>query len=149
MDGWNWAITFMGGGSLAGIALLISAVKDRKKIKAEAADRNLKSPAELDQLEATTRGIEIDNILKVNAAIAEGYAATQKELGGLREDVGAARRETGEVRERLGTLERIVREAHEFITHMLDLFEEHAPGVRVGKLPYGYRRPRRDEGKKE
>lgn len=149
MEKWNWALTFLSGGSLAAIVAGISVLINRRNVKSEAAARDLKTPAEVDQLMANTRSVEIDNILKVNEAIAAGYAATQAELGKLRTDVAASRNETNGVKDRLGVLERIVREAHEFITHMLDLFEQHAPGVRVGSLPYGYKRPKKEDTLKE
>lgn len=141
MDGFNWALTFLGGGSLLALVSLYTAVVNRRNVKSEAQARDLKSPAELDQIMATTRSIEVQTVLNVNAALVKENDGLRERLDEIDEWKGGWEKELRELRLTLSAVQRGLAAAHSYITSLLQIIERYAPHVTIPDYPEGYVRP--------
>lgn len=134
------ATVVLGGGVLGGLATLIKSLSERRQIKAAAAERNIKSPAELGGLLASGSETLVGMALELaKAAKLESEAATAK--------AEAAEANAGQLRERMSQVEqqqRMDRESHDLelsrmqaalarasrhVARLLAYIEEHIPGA--------------------
>lgn len=140
------------GGGLAGtLATLAKIWFDRKKLKQEASDRNLRTPAEVDSLVATTADTLVGSALELNAAL-RTYNQTLQEnntaLIGRLENVEREVANQGEQfqaeRRRTASMESALIQAYSWITQALEILEQHLPHVQIPTVPHGYRPPTRE-----
>lgn len=129
----------LGGGSLASVVALIGILVNRRNVKSEAKARNLKTPAEVDNLNATVHRANIDSVLAVNAEL----RGDNKDLRERLDAVEEKQREQGTAQAELSALvdmlQRGLASAYAYITTLLKIIEEHLPHVDIPTPPKGYK----------
>jgi len=135
----------MGGGTLAALATFAGVLVNRRNVKSEAKARDLKTPAEVDNLVATVHRANIDSVLTVNAEL----RSDNKELRDRLDIVEAKQTEQGKAQAELGALvdmlQRGLASAYAYITTLLKIIEDHLPHVEIPTPPKGYKpTPERD-----
>lgn len=129
----------MGGGTLAAIVTLVGTLINRRNVKSEAKARDLKTPAEVDNLVATVHRANIDSVLTVNAEL----RGDNKELRARLDLVEERQREQGKAQAELGALvdmlQRGLASAYAYITTLLKIIEDHLPHVEIPTPPKGYK----------
>lgn len=129
----------LGGGSLASVVALIGILVNRRNVKSEAKARNLKTPAEVDNLNATVHRANIDSVLLVNSEL----RSDNKELRERLDAVEEKQREQGTAQAELSALvdmlQRGLASAYAYITTLLKIIEEHLPHVDIPTPPKGYK----------
>lgn len=144
----QWEIvTFISGLVLAAAAGLRELV-NRRKVKAEAAALDAKTPAEVDVLVATREGQEFTRMIQLNEALVgdntrlradnERLTGRLDTLDGTVQEVVAAQRKSDR---RTSRLEGWLTAAHQHIAEFQRWGEKHAPGVKQPEPPAGYRPP--------
>ncbi|XAZ30684.1 hypothetical protein AAHB34_16185 [Paenarthrobacter ureafaciens] len=129
----------LGGGTLAALVTLVGTMINRRNVKSEAKARDLKSPAEVDNLVATTHRANLDSVLTVNAEL----RSDNKELRERLDKVEARQQEHGnaqaELRALVDMLQRGLASAYAYITTLLKIIEDHLPHIEIPTPPKGYK----------
>jgi hypothetical protein len=129
----------LGGGTLAALVTLVGTLVNRRNVKSEAKARDLKSPAEVDNLVATTHRANLDSVLTVNAEL----RSDNKELRERLDKVEARQQEQGRAQAELGALvdmlQRGLASAYAYITTLLKIIEDHLPHIEIPTPPKGYK----------
>lgn len=129
----------LGAGTLGALVTLVGTLINRRNVKSEAQARDLKTPAEVDNLVATVHRANIDSVLTVNAELRGDNKWLRDRLDAVEEK----QREQGKAQEELGglveMLQRGLASAHAYITTLLEIIREHAPHVTLPAPPKGYK----------
>lgn len=132
----SWVLA---GGALTAAASVVGMLINRRNVKSEANARDLKSPAEVDNLVATTHRANLESVLAVNAELRADNEGLRERL----DKVETKQTEMGQVQTELGDLVNILQRglasAYAYITTLLQLIEEHMPHIVVPPAPKGYR----------
>lgn len=135
----DWIPLIMGGGTLGTVVTLVGILVNRRNVKSEAKARNLKTPAEVDNLNATVHRANIDSVLLVNSEL----RSDNKELRERLDAVEEKQREQGTAQAELSALvdmlQRGLASAYAYITTLLKIIEEHLPHVDIPTPPKGYK----------
>ncbi|UXM92571.1 hypothetical protein [Paenarthrobacter sp. JL.01a] len=129
----------LGGGTLGAIVALVGSLINRRNVKSEAQARDLKTPAEVDNLVATTHRANLDAVLAVNATLLANNGKLQERLAAVEEtqkDQGRAQAELGAL---VDMLQRGLASAYAYITTLLKIIEDHLPHVEIPTPPKGYK----------
>lgn len=136
----------LGAGALGTLATVVGMFINRRNTKSEADARDLKSPAEVDNLVATTHRANLESALAMNAELRGDNKQLREDNDGLRvrlENVEAKQTAQGEeqqeMRDLVTILQRGLASAYAYITTLLQLIEEHLPNVTIPTPPKGYR----------
>ena len=129
----------LGAGTLGAIVTLVGTLINRRNVKSEAKARDLKTPAEVDNLVATVHRANIDSVLTVNTEL----RADNKELRERLDKVEKKQTEQGKAQDELGALvdmlQRGLASAYAYITTLLKIIEDHLPHVEIPAPPHGYK----------
>lgn len=129
----------LGAGTLGAIVTLIGTLINRRNVKSEAEARDLKTPAEVDNLVATVHRANLDSVLTVNAEL----RGDNKELRDRLDAVERKQIEQGKAQAELGALvdmlQRGLASAYAYITTLLKIIEDHLPHVEIPSPPHGYK----------
>ena len=135
----DWLQWILGAGTLGTVVTLVGTLVNRRNVKSEAKARDLKSPAEVDNLVATTHRANLDSVLTVNAEL----RSDNKELRERLDKVEARQQEQGKAQAELGALvdmlQRGLASAYAYITTLLKIIEDHLPHVEIPTPPKGYK----------
>lgn len=135
----EWLQWILGAGTLGAAVTLVSTLINRRNVKSEAKARDLKSPAEVDNLVATTHRANLDSVLTVNAEL----RSDNKELRERLDKVEARQQEQGRAQAELGALvdmlQRGLASAYAYITTLLKIIEDHLPHIDIPTPPKGYK----------
>lgn len=135
----EWLQWILGAGTLGAAVTLVSTLINRRNVKSEAKARDLKSPAEVDNLVATTHRANLDSVLTVNAEL----RSDNKELRERLDKVEARQQEQGRAQAELGALvdmlQRGLASAYAYITTLLKIIEDHLPHIEIPTPPKGYK----------
>lgn len=129
----------LGGGTLGAVVALVGSLINRRNVKSEAQARDLKTPAEVDNLVATTHRANLDAVLAVNATLLANNGKLQERLAAVEEtqkDQGRAQAELGAL---VDMLQRGLASAYAYITTLLKIIEDHLPHVEIPTPPKGYK----------
>ena len=137
---------FLGAGALGTLVSIVGMLINRRNTKSEANARDLKNPAEVDNLVATTHRANLESVLTVNKELREDNKQLRDDNEGLRgrlERVEETQRTQGdeqaELRDLVQILQRGLASAYAYITTLLQLIEEHLPNITIPTPPKGYR----------
>ena len=133
------ATLLLGGGGLATIATFVGMLINRRNVKSEAAARDLKSPAEVDNLVATTHRANLDAVLAVNETLLENNGKLQERLEMVEQKQATQGTRQAEMAENMTLLQRGLASAYAYITTLLKIIEEHLPHLIIPNPPHGYR----------
>ncbi|GLU58563.1 hypothetical protein [Paenarthrobacter ureafaciens] len=135
----DWLQWILGAGTLGAAVTLVGTLINRRNVKSEAKARDLKSPAEVDNLVATTHRANLDSVLTVNAEL----RSDNKELRERLDKVEARQQEQGRAQAELGALvdmlQRGLASAYAYITTLLKIIEDHLPHIDIPTPPKGYK----------
>ncbi|MFS2090550.1 hypothetical protein [Paenarthrobacter nicotinovorans] len=129
----------LSAGTLGAIATVVGVLVNRRNVKSEAKARDLKTPAEVDNLVATTHRANLDAVLAVNATLLANNGKLQERLTAVEEtqkDQGRAQAELGAL---VDMLQRGLASAYAYITTLLKIIEDHLPHVEIPTPPKGYK----------
>lgn len=129
----------LSAGALGTVASIIGMLINRRNTKSEASARDLKSPAEVDNLVAVTHRANLESVLTVNAELRSDNAGLRERLDKVEKaqtEMGAAQTELGDL---VNILQRGLASAYAYITTLLQMIEEHLPNVTIPAPPTGYR----------
>ncbi|WP_159702503.1 hypothetical protein [Arthrobacter sp. 18067] len=129
----------LGGGTITALVAGAGILVNRRNVKSEAKARDLKSPAEVDNLVATTHRSNLESVLTVNAEL----RSDNKELRDRLDKVEEKQQEQGKAQAELGALvdmlQRGLASAYAYITTLLKIIEDHLPHVEIPTPPKGYK----------
>lgn len=135
----EWPQLILGGGSIAALVGFVGVMINRRNVKSEAKARDLKTPAEVDNLVATVHRANIDSVLTVNTEL----RADNKELRDRLDKVEKKQADQGKAQDELGALvdmlQRGLASAYAYITTLLKIIEDHLPHVDIPTPPKGYK----------
>lgn len=129
----------LGGGTAAAIVTLIATLINRRNVKSEAQARDLKTPAEVDNLVATTHRANLDAVLAVNATLLANNGKLQERLSAVEETQKSQGRAQAELGALVDMLQRGLASAYAYITTLLKIIEDHLPHVEIPTPPKGYK----------
>lgn len=136
----------LGGGTITALVAFAGILVNRRNVKSEAKARDLKSPAEVDNLVATTHRSNLESVLTVNSEL----RSDNKELRERLDKVEEKQQEQGKAQAELGALvdmlQRGLASAYAYITTLLKIIEDHLPHVEIPTPPKGYKPTTEDEG---
>lgn len=131
---------------LAAVGVAWKEWSNRRKLKAEAKSLDLKTPAEVDNLNATTHTAEFNRILGFNEQILKNNADLTKVSAEQRLEIDAMSRKFDEVLENqrkqdrhAARLEQWLEQAYTYIEDLLAWVDRHVPGAVPPVPPRSYR----------
>lgn len=134
----------MSAGVLGALAAGYGVWSNRRNIKSEAKARDLKTPAEVDNLVATTHGSQMKMALDLNASLAAENARLTSRLSGIDARLDQQGEKLERTSEEVGVLQRGLASAYAYITTLLAIIREHLPNVSIPPYPDGYSPPSKE-----
>lgn len=144
----EWLQWFLGAGTLGAAVTLVGTLVNRRNVKSEAKARDLKSPAEVDNLVATTHRANLDSVLAVNATLLANNGALQARLAAVEQTQRDQGRAQSDLAALVDMLQRGLASAYAYITTLLKIIEDHLPHVEIPTPPKGYK-PTRETPEQE
>lgn len=130
----------------AAVGLLWREWSNRRKLKAEADNLGLKTPAEVDSLNATTHTAEFNRILgfneqvlKTNQDLTQGNAALRTELDQMASQLTTVLENQRKQDRHSARLEQWLEQAYTYIEDLLAWVDRHVPGAVPPVPPRSYR----------
>lgn len=131
---------------LVAIGAAWKSLSDRRKLKAEAKSLELKAPAEVDNLVATTHTAEFNRILDFNKQVLDANAELSKTAAERLEDLDEMRQKMDVIIENqrkqdahASRLELWLEQAYTYIEDLLAWVDRHVPGAVPPVPPRNYR----------
>lgn len=119
---------------------------NRRKLKAEAKSLDLKTPAEVDNLNATTHTAEFNRVMAFNDQVLKNNAELTKVAADQRQEIDTMGRKLDEVLENQrkqdrhsARLEQWLEQAYTYIEDLLAWVDRHVPGAVPPVPPRSYR----------
>lgn len=134
----------LSGGVLGAIATCVGIVINRRNVKSEADARDLKTPAEVDNLVATTHGAQMQIALNLNTTLAAENGRLVARLEGIDGRLNAQGEKLDRTSEEVGVLQRGLASAYAYISTLLAIIREHLPNVSIPPYPDGYKPPSKE-----
>lgn len=141
MELMQWILS---AGVLGALGTIAGVVINRRNVKSEADARDLKTPAEVDNLVATTHGSQMKMALDLNASLAAENARLVGRLSGIDERLNVQGEKLDRTSEEVGVLQRGLASAYAYISTLLAIIREHLPNVSIPPYPDGYKPPRKE-----
>lgn len=135
----KWVLS---AGVLGALVTLYGVIVNRRNIRSEAKARDLKSPAEVDNLVATTHGTQMQIALSLNQTLAAENGRLTGRLEGIDGRLDEQQQRLEETDSALRTVQRGLASAYAYITTLLAIIREHLPNVSIPPYPEGYEPPK-------
>lgn len=131
----------MSAGVLGALATIAGVFINRRGVKAAARALDLKTPAEVDNLVATTHMTQMQIAVDLNTVLAAENKRLTGRLTGIDERLDEQEAALTEMRDRVGNLTTGLASAYAYITTLLGIIREHLPNVTIPPHPEGYTPP--------